>query len=107
LAIDALRTARQRRWRYDWVLDIDVQGYFDSIDWTLLLKADSQPFGQILVTRPRSSIQSARSMASSSSGATTSNCSWCRPSWASISHSTKNSVMAPEEGNIVGALVIC
>ncbi len=38
-AIDAVRTARQRCWRHDWVLDIDVQGYFDSIDWTLLLKA--------------------------------------------------------------------
>ena len=38
-AIDAVRTARQRCWRYDWVLDIDVQGYFDSIDWELMLKA--------------------------------------------------------------------
>ncbi len=38
-AIDGVRTARQRCWRYDWVLDIDVQGYFDSIDRTLLLKA--------------------------------------------------------------------
>jgi len=38
-AIDALRTARQRCWRYDWVLDIDVKSYFDSIDWALLLKA--------------------------------------------------------------------
>jgi RNA-directed DNA polymerase len=38
-AIDAVRTARQRCWRYDWVLDIDVKGYFDSIDWELLLKA--------------------------------------------------------------------
>jgi group II intron reverse transcriptase/maturase len=38
-AIDAVRTARQRCWRYDWVLDIDVKGYFDSIDWGLLLKA--------------------------------------------------------------------
>jgi group II intron reverse transcriptase/maturase len=38
-AIDAVRTARQRCWRYDWVLDIDVKGYFDSIDWVLLLKA--------------------------------------------------------------------
>ena len=25
--------------RHDWVLDIDVKGYFDSIDWELLLKA--------------------------------------------------------------------
>src|SRR5207244_1653025 len=31
--------ARQRCWRYDWVLDIDVKGYFDSIDWELMLKA--------------------------------------------------------------------
>jgi RNA-directed DNA polymerase len=38
-AIDAVRTARQRCWRYDWILDIDVKGYFDSIDWELLLKA--------------------------------------------------------------------
>jgi group II intron reverse transcriptase/maturase len=38
-AIEALRKARQRCWRYDWVLDIDVKSYFDSIDWALLLKA--------------------------------------------------------------------
>jgi hypothetical protein len=38
-AIDAVRQARQRCWRYDWVLDIDVKGHFDSIDWELLLKA--------------------------------------------------------------------
>jgi RNA-directed DNA polymerase len=38
-AIDAVQAARQRCWRYDWVLDIDVRSYFDSIDWKLLLKA--------------------------------------------------------------------
>jgi RNA-directed DNA polymerase len=38
-AIDALRQTRQRCWQFDWVLDIDVQSYFDSIDWELLLKA--------------------------------------------------------------------
>jgi RNA-directed DNA polymerase len=38
-AIDAVRQARQRCWRYDWVLDLDVKAYFDSIDWELLLKA--------------------------------------------------------------------
>jgi RNA-directed DNA polymerase len=38
-AIDALRKTRQRCWRFDWVLDIDVQSYFDSIDGELLLKA--------------------------------------------------------------------
>ena len=38
-AIDAVRTARQRCWRYDWVLDIDIKAFFDSIDHTLLLRA--------------------------------------------------------------------
>jgi len=38
-AIDAVRQTRQRCWQYDWVLDLDVKGYFDSIDWELLLKA--------------------------------------------------------------------
>ena len=38
-AIDAVRTARQRCWRSDWVLDLDVKGYFGSIDWELMLKA--------------------------------------------------------------------
>ena len=39
-AIDAVRQARQRCWRYDWVLDLDVKAYLDdSIDWELMLKA--------------------------------------------------------------------
>ena len=38
-AIDAVRRARQRCWRHDWVLDLDVKAYFDSIDWELMLRA--------------------------------------------------------------------
>jgi RNA-directed DNA polymerase len=38
-AIDAVRTARTRCWRYDWVVDLDIKGFFDSIDWELLLRA--------------------------------------------------------------------
>ena len=38
-AVDAVRTARERCWRYDWVLDLDIKGFFDSIDWGLLLRA--------------------------------------------------------------------
>jgi RNA-directed DNA polymerase len=38
-AIDAIRTARQRCWRYDWVVDIDIKGFFDNIDHKLLLRA--------------------------------------------------------------------
>ena len=41
-AIDAVRQARQRCWRCDWVLDLDVRAFFDSIDWELLLKAVRQ-----------------------------------------------------------------
>jgi RNA-directed DNA polymerase len=38
-AIDAVRAARQRCWRYDWVLDVDIEAFFDSIDHELLLRA--------------------------------------------------------------------
>ena len=38
-AIDAVARARQRCWRYDWVLDIDIKAFFDSLDWELLLRA--------------------------------------------------------------------
>jgi group II intron reverse transcriptase/maturase len=38
-AIEAVQKARRRCWQYDWVLDVDVRSYFDSIDWELLLKA--------------------------------------------------------------------
>lgn len=35
----ALSVARQRCWRFDWVLDLDIKGFFDNIDWTLLMRA--------------------------------------------------------------------
>lgn len=35
----ALSVARQRCWRYDWVLDLDIKSFFDTIDWELLLRA--------------------------------------------------------------------
>ncbi len=38
-AIDALRVTRQRCWRADWVLDLDIKGFFDNIDHELLLRA--------------------------------------------------------------------
>ena len=38
-AIEAVGVARQRCWRNDWVLDLDIKGFFDSIDHGLLLKA--------------------------------------------------------------------
>lgn len=38
-AHDALRVARQRCWRHDWVLDLDIKGFFDNIDHELLMRA--------------------------------------------------------------------
>lgn len=38
-AFQALSTARKRCWDYNWVLDLDVKGFFDNIDHQLLLKA--------------------------------------------------------------------
>ncbi len=38
-AIEAIGVARQRCWRYDWVLDLDLKGFFDSIDHGLLMRA--------------------------------------------------------------------
>ena len=38
-AIEAVRTARERCWRHNWVLDLDIKGFFDSIDWELMLRA--------------------------------------------------------------------
>ena len=38
-AIEAVGTARQRCWRYDWVLDLDVKGFFDNLDHDLVMRA--------------------------------------------------------------------
>lgn len=38
-AIEALSTARQRCWRFDWVLDLDIKAFFDEIDHKLLMRA--------------------------------------------------------------------
>jgi retron-type reverse transcriptase len=38
-AHDALAVARKRCWKQDWVLDLDVRAFFDSVPHDLLLKA--------------------------------------------------------------------
>jgi RNA-directed DNA polymerase len=38
-AIEAVGKARKRCWKYDWVLDLDIKGFFDNIDHGLLMKA--------------------------------------------------------------------
>ena len=38
-ALDAVGIVRKRCWRYDWVIDLDIQGFFDEIDHKLMLHA--------------------------------------------------------------------
>jgi RNA-directed DNA polymerase len=38
-AIDAIRVTRERCWRYDWIIELDIRKLFDRIDWELLMKA--------------------------------------------------------------------
>jgi RNA-directed DNA polymerase len=54
-AHDALAACRQRCWKQDWVLDIDVRAFFDSVPHSLLLKAvahhTSERWVQLYISR--------------------------------------------------------
>ncbi|MFB7226054.1 group II intron reverse transcriptase/maturase, partial [Streptomyces sp. NPDC056227] len=38
-ALDAVETCRRRCWRNDWVVDLDIRAFFDSVDHELMLRA--------------------------------------------------------------------
>ncbi|MCA1821260.1 MAG: group II intron reverse transcriptase/maturase, partial [Pseudonocardia sp.] len=38
-ALDAVGACRQRCWKADWVVDLDIKAFFDSVSWDLILKA--------------------------------------------------------------------
>ena len=38
-ALDAVGICRERCWDYDWVIDLDVSKFFDSVRWDLIIKA--------------------------------------------------------------------
>jgi RNA-directed DNA polymerase len=38
-AVQAVGMARGRCWRYDWVVDLDIRGFFDNMDHDLLMRA--------------------------------------------------------------------
>jgi RNA-directed DNA polymerase len=38
-ALEAVGTCRRRCWRYDWVVDLDIKGFFDNIDHSLMMHA--------------------------------------------------------------------
>src|SRR6266702_4217690 len=59
-ALDAVGSARQQCWRADWVIDLDIKAFFDSLDHELVLRAvahHGQPVGpsvhRSVASRPR------------------------------------------------------
>src|SRR5712691_6690467 len=40
-ALEAVGRCRERCWRYDWVIDLDLRSFFDSLDHSLVLRAVS------------------------------------------------------------------
>jgi retron-type reverse transcriptase len=38
-ALDAVGKCRERCFKYDWVVDLDIQKFFDSVPWDLVIKA--------------------------------------------------------------------
>ena len=54
-AIDAVAACRGRCWRNDWVIDLDIRKFFDSVPWDLMLKAvaahTDQPWVLLYVRR--------------------------------------------------------
>ena len=54
-AHQAVRQARRNCWRYDWVVDIDLKSFFDTIDHTLLMRAVekhvTEPWARLYIKR--------------------------------------------------------
>jgi RNA-directed DNA polymerase len=54
-ALDAVAACRQRCWKRDWVIDLDIQKFFDSVDHDLVVKAvaahTDQPWVLLYVKR--------------------------------------------------------
>ena len=38
-ALDAVAACRRRCWKYDWVIDLDIRAFFDTVSWDLVVKA--------------------------------------------------------------------
>jgi len=38
-ALDAVAACRQRCWRSDWIVDLDIRSFFESVPWELVVKA--------------------------------------------------------------------
>jgi RNA-directed DNA polymerase len=53
--LDAVEACRRRCWKHDWVIDLDIQKFFDSVPWDLMVKAveanTDQPWVVLYVKR--------------------------------------------------------
>jgi RNA-directed DNA polymerase len=38
-ALQAVEVARERCWRFDWIIDLDIRGFFDNLDHALIMRA--------------------------------------------------------------------
>src|SRR5438045_9566989 len=38
-ALDAVGVCRRRCWKYDWVIDLDIEKFIDTVPWHLVVKA--------------------------------------------------------------------
>ena len=45
-ALDAVATCRERCWRADWVIDLDIKAFFDTLDHELVMRAVRKHTGQ-------------------------------------------------------------
>jgi RNA-directed DNA polymerase len=58
---DAVEVCRQRCWKRDWVIDLDIQKFFDTVAWDLVVKAveanTDLPWVVLYVGRPGNSGQ--------------------------------------------------
>ena len=54
-ALDAVGSCRARCWKLDWVIDLDIQKFFDTVPWDLVVKAveahTDQPWVLLYVNR--------------------------------------------------------
>jgi hypothetical protein len=58
-ALDAVGACRTQGWKYDWAIDSDIQKFFDSVPWDLIVKAveahTDQPWMLLYIERRRPS----------------------------------------------------
>ena len=84
-ALDAVATARQRCWRSDWVIDLDIKGFFDNLDHDLVMKAvrhhDKTPWVLLYIERWLKRRCNGRTVACKSERRGRPRGRWFHPSW--------------------------